>query len=118
MQLSCFTGVCPRHGGKLWRPIVQTVCVMAAHSGCPLCSQGCPGIYTLPSPPLMRAVIIPCTGPDNPANEDNRKMKNPNTRLMLPSGGFRVAVLITELDNMLRRLSLPGFELHLILHSW
>lgn len=48
-----------------------------------------------PSPSLMRAVIMLYTGPDNPANEDECKMKKLSSPLRVC-----VAVLITELDNM------------------
>lgn len=35
---------------------------------------------------LMRAVIILCTGPDNPANRDNCEIKKPNTLHICSAG--------------------------------
>lgn len=63
-----------------------------------------------PSPSLMRIVIISCTGPDDPVNEDDCKMKKS------PSTPQRVCfmTLITELDNMSHDCHLQAYELHLI----
>lgn len=48
VKWSCFTRVCLHRGSRLWRQIVETVCIMAARSvSSPPCSQGCPGIYTV-----------------------------------------------------------------------
>lgn len=62
----------------------------------------------------MRIVIISCTAPDDPVNEDDCKMKK---KKKSPSTPLRVCfvALITELDNMSRDCHPQAYELHLIL---
>lgn len=112
-KLSCFTRLCLHHGSRLWRQIAQTVCIMAACSvSSPPCSQELSWDLHSPSLSLMRAVIILCTGPDNPANEDHCEMKKPFTPLR---------VLCCSLNHKTQQhdpsaFHPPGFELQLILH--
>lgn len=114
MTLSYFTRVCLPHGSKLWSTTNTT------HHGNALC-QFSSSFTRLsrdlhrPSPSLMRAVIIPCTGPDNPANEGDGKMKKPNT-LLIHSSGALCCSLNHRSRQHVPRLSFPRFELGLILH--
>lgn len=86
LKLRCFHQVCSHHGIKLWRQIVQTVCLLGML--CQFFSLFISLSWDLHclSPSLMRTVIILCTGPDNLANEDNCKMKKPNILLIHSSG--------------------------------
>lgn len=59
----------------------------------------------------MRIVIISCTGPDDPVNEDDCKMKKKKAT----PRRVCVVALITELDNMSRDCHCQAYELHLIL---
>lgn len=88
MEYSCEMRLFYQRVSSLWLYPQQTDGTGGMHYGCMLCQFS--SLFTSlswdlyrPSPSLMSAVIILCTGPHNPANYNGYKMRKPNTSPVL-----------------------------------